>query len=87
MKAKLTSAGFLGLEAGVPGLLPYLLEEKEVEGPVCEKQKVLDFTFTLGTRFELSRNQINCFSQTNAWDRPCLKEAVLTLIIRAVTAA
>lgn len=37
MEAKLTSAGFLGLEAGVPGLLPYLLEEKEVEGPVCEK--------------------------------------------------
>lgn len=29
-----TSAGFLGLEAGVPGLLPYLLDEqKEVEGP------------------------------------------------------
>lgn len=30
----LTSAGFFGLEAGVPSLLPYLLEEqKEVEGP------------------------------------------------------
>lgn len=30
----LTSAGFFGLEAGVPGLLPFLLEEqKEVEGP------------------------------------------------------
>lgn len=35
----LTSAGFLGLEAGVPGLLPYLLEEKEVEGPACGKIK------------------------------------------------
>lgn len=30
----LTSAGFFWLEAGVPGLLPYLFEEqKEVEGP------------------------------------------------------
>lgn len=33
-KKVLTSAGFFGLEAVIPGLLPYLLEEqKEVEGP------------------------------------------------------
>ncbi len=29
-----TSAGFFWAEAGVPGLLPYLLEEKDVEGPL-----------------------------------------------------
>lgn len=33
-RQELTSAGFFGLEAGVPGLLPFLLEEQnEVEGP------------------------------------------------------
>lgn len=33
-KQELTSAGFFGLEAGVPGLPPFLMEEqKEVDGP------------------------------------------------------
>ncbi len=35
-----TSAGFFWAEAGVPGLLPYLLEEKDVEGPLWYNNRV-----------------------------------------------
>ena len=35
-----TSAGFFWLQAGVPGLLPYLLvEQKDVEGPEQEDEE------------------------------------------------